>query len=231
MKLITKPRAFLIIITTLAAAAAAQAAGQSLPPPVCEVVVYDEQGELEDAQLEVDLARSSFAAYERVFAMIQGLWEARTIPYMDYLKAKYDRDAARLKLEKADLILERQSALVEQYRLVCGSPGGGGGTKDVAGEIRKAFLHYRQSDCGSLAKSIEVAENNLEYNREYLKQIHKLREGKVATNTQVVLAELQVELEEKNLADAKRRTKACRAGLTADAKASNSQNGWLRLEP
>lgn len=206
---LNRSRAFLTILIIITAAASASAAEQRLPPPVCEVVVYDEQGELEDARHEVDLARSSFGAYERIFVMIQGLWEAKTIAYMDYLKAKFDRDAARLKLEQADLILERQAALVQQYRLVCG--GSGGGDSAIAGEIRKAFLLYRQADCGSLSKGIEIAGNNLEYNREYLKQIRKLREGRVATNTQVVLAELSVELEEKSLADAKRRTEACRA--------------------
>jgi hypothetical protein len=190
-----------------------QIGAQDLSAPVCEVVIYDEQGELEDAQLTVDLAKSDFTAYERIFAMIQGLWKAGTIPHMDYVKAKYDRDAAKLKLERADLILERQAALVAQYRLICSRTGSKMDPQERASAVRKEYLRYRRADCGSLAKAIEVAETNLEYNREYLGKILKLRQENFATHTQVILAELDVELQEKNLADAKRRTAACHAGL------------------
>ena len=132
---------------------------------------------------------------------------------MDYMKAKYDRDAAKLTLEKNDLILERQGALVEQYRLICNGTMAGSGNQDRAIAIRKAFLHYSRADCDALAKGIEIAANNLEYNRQYLQKIVKLRQEKFANNTQIVLAELDVEREEKSLADAKRRNETCRAEL------------------
>jgi hypothetical protein len=147
--------------------------------------------------------------------MIKGLWDAKTIPEMDYLKAKYDRDGAKLTLEKNDLILERQDALVEQYRLICKGAMAGSGNQDRKSAIRKAFLHYSRADCDSLAKGIEIAANNLEYNRQYLKKIVKLRQEKFANNTQIVMAELDVEREEKSLADAKRRNETCRAELSS----------------
>jgi outer membrane protein TolC len=192
---------------------ATDAVAQDYPAAVCEVVIYDELTELEDARIAVDLARSSFAAYERILKMIEGLWEARTIPRMDYLKAKYDRDAAHLELEQADLILERQSALLEQYRLICSEVNSKTEMKNRGRAIREAYLKYRRADCGSQAKAIEVAATNLEYNREYLKKIVKLRDENFTTHTQVILAELDAELEEKSLADAKRRTAICRAEL------------------
>ena len=170
-------------------------------------------GPAEDARIAVDLARSGFAAYERILKMIDGLWEAKTIPRMDYIKAKYDRDAAELELERADLILERQSALLEQYRLICNGAGSEMEMQDRESAIRKAYLNYRRADCGAQAKAIEVAASNLEYYREYLKKILELREENFATHTQVILAELDVELEEKSLADAKRRTATCRTAL------------------
>ena len=145
--------------------------------------------------------------------MIEGLWEAKTIPRMDYIKAKYDRDAAQLELERADLILERQAALLEQYRLICDSAGSEKEIQERERAIRKAYLKYRWADCGSQDKAIKVAMTNLEYNREYLKNILKLRREKFATNTQVILAELDVELEEKSLADAKPRAATCHAEL------------------
>jgi outer membrane protein TolC len=187
------------------------AASQDLSDSVCRVVIYDKKTELEDARIAVDLARSRFEAYEKIFKMIEGLWEAKTIPRMDYIKAKYDQDAARLELERYGFILARQAALVEQYRLICGG-------KDFEKEARKnairaAYLHYRRSDCDALAKGIEVASTNLEFNREYLENILNLRKENYATNTDVIMAKLDVELEEKRLADAKQRTTVCHAEL------------------
>jgi len=203
-------RAVLILsITAILSAGSVQA--EDFMKYACRVVVYDETVELEDSRLDVDLARSRFDAYEKIFRMIEGLWEGGTIPRMDYIKAKYDQDAARLQLERYGLILERQAALVEQYRLICGDKDS---DKDkVEKALRSAYLKYRRADCGALAKGIEVASTNLEYNREYLDNILKLRREKFATNTQVVLAGLDVELEEKNLADATRRAAACREEL------------------
>jgi hypothetical protein len=186
---------------------------QDLSAPFCEAAIYEEMTELEDARNATSLNQSTFAAYEKIFGMIKRLREAQTIPEMDYIKAKYDRDASKLSLEQADLILERQSALVEQYRLICYKPSADKENGDRASAIRKAYLQYRRADCNSLAKGIEIAANNLEYNREYLKKISKLRDEKFANNTQVIMAELDVEHEEKNLADAKNRAGVCRAEL------------------
>jgi len=184
---------------------------QELSAPVCEIVIQDEKTELEEFMLDVDLARSNFSAYQRIFKMIEGLWEGKTIPRMDYIKAKYDLDAAKLDLEKAALVLERQKALVDQFRLICDRKGTDRDSSERA--IRQAYMRYRRADCGALAKGIEVAETNLEFNREYLEQILKLRSENFATNTQVILAELDVELEEKRLADARNRTATCQAEL------------------
>jgi hypothetical protein len=210
---IAKLKLSLLMIVLLLGAKAVFA--QEYPKPVCDVVIYDERSELEDARLAVDQAKTDFAAYEKIFTMIKGLWEAKTIPEMDYLKAKFDRDASRLKLEKNDLILERQSALVEQYRLLCNAAESRMAAPEKSSAIWKVYLRYRRADCDSLAKSIEIAANNLEYNREYLKKITKLRDEKFANDSQVILAARDVELEEKGLADAKLRTAACRTERAA----------------
>jgi hypothetical protein len=184
-----------------------------LPGPVCDVLIHENLVELEDARIAVDLARSNYAAYEKIFAMIEELWAAGTIPRMEFLRAKYDRDAADLGLEEADLILQRQDALVEQYRIVCGESAFRIGTSEQANAIREAYLRYRRADCASLAKKIEIAGTRLEFSNEFLQRTLQLRRERFATNTQVILAELDVEREEKSLADARRRTAVCRAGL------------------
>lgn len=187
-------------------------AAQGLPTAACDLMIREEQSEFESAELAVSLARSNFAAYERIMVMIEGLWQAKAINRMTYIEAKYDRDAAKLALEEADLLLQRQSALVEQLRLICGS--GGSEDRRRAGEIRETYLRYRKADCDSLAKAAEVAATNLEFNRELLTSVLNLRENNVATKPDVILAELAVEREEKSLADAKRRADACRAELS-----------------
>jgi hypothetical protein len=213
MQYSAKSGMFLSAILLALAASAMPVTAQDLPASVCEVVIHDELAELEDARINIDLAKSTFAAYEKILQMLESLWAAGTVPRMDYLKAKYDRDAAKLALEASDLILERQAALVEQYRLICNGAGSGSGTKERASAIRKAYVRYRRADCSSLAKAIEVAATKLEYNREFLKKTLELRREKFATNTQVILAELDVEHEEKSLADAKHRTATCRSEL------------------
>jgi hypothetical protein len=199
------------------------AAAEDLPSPVCDLVIHEELAELEEARIAVSLAHSNFAAYERIFEMIESLWEAKAIPRMTFVEARYDRDAAKLALDAADLILERQAALVEQYRLICDAADSG--SRDRSGAIRDAYLRYRRADCDSLAKTIEVAATNLEFNQEFLSSILHLREESVATKTDVILAELDVEREEKSLADARRRTAACReelAGLEETATSAPS---------
>lgn len=184
---------------------------QDLPESVCDVVIYDENVELQDARIAADLARSNHAAFLRIFEMIEGLWEGNTIPRMEYIEARFDRDASKLELERANLKLERQAALVGQYRLICDRTESEKEKSQSA--IRKAYLRYRRADCDSLAKGVEVAATNLEFNREYLKIILELRKQNNATHTQVILAELDVELEEKSHADAQSRAASCRAEL------------------
>ncbi len=201
----------LVWLTVGAAALEGTGTAQSLEDSVCGLGIYDENSELEDSRIAVDRSRSRYEAYEKIFRMIEGLWDGRAIPRMEYIKAKYDQDAARLDLERNSFMLERQAALVEQYRLICRRLQGSG--SGLEQELRDAHLRYRKADCDALAKGIEVAAANLEYNREYLANILRLRKENFATDVQVVLAELDVELEEKSLADAERRASVCRADL------------------
>jgi hypothetical protein len=143
--------------------------------------------------------------------MIEGLWKAEAVNRMTYVEAKHNRDAAAVALEQADLLLERQALLVEQYRMICESRGSD--SKERSRTIREDYLRYRKADCNTLSKSIDVAAINLDYQREFLTSILDLQEGNVATKADVILAELEVEREEKRHSDAKARTAACRSEL------------------
>jgi hypothetical protein len=199
------------ILLVLTAGSTGLIPAQDLPQPVCDLVIHDELSELQDARIAVSLARSNFTAYLKIYEMIEGLWEAEAIGRMTYVKAKHDRDAAAVALEEAGLLLERQTILVTQYRRICATDGPG--SKERSGAIREAYLQYRKADCDALAKKVEVARINLEYQREFRASILDLHEGNVATKADVILAELEVEREEKTHADAKARAETCRREL------------------
>ena len=182
---------------------------QEILYPLCNVALHEERLELADFELDADVARSNVAAFGEIFRLIEGLWKADAIDRMSYLRAKYDYDAATLTLEQNDLILARQQALVEQYRLVCDDRA----AEEKRREIERANHRYRRADCDQLAKSVEVAQVNLTFNREILASVLDLRKGQVATREDVILAELDVAREETRLTDAKRRTESGRRDL------------------
>jgi len=178
---------------------------------ICPLVAHEEAVELQDAQLEVVLARSSFAAFEEIYGLIAGLYKADAIDRMRYRRAKYDRDAAELSLERADLILARQEALIGQLTVLCGQSDGDA-DEVRRREIRELYLLYRRADCDQQAKAVEVAETNLIFNRQWLESIIDLRD-QVSTRQDLIMAELDVELEERRRDDAIRRTETCRNEL------------------
>jgi hypothetical protein len=179
--------------------------------PICPLVAHEEAVELEDAQLAVELARSSVAAFDKIYGLIAGLYKAEAIDRMRYLRAKYDRDAAKLSLERADLVLARQEALIGQLTILCEETDGRAG-EDRDREIGELYRLYRRADCDQQAKAIEVAEINLTFNRQWLESIIELRDH-VSTAQDVIMAELDVELEEQRRDDAMRRTESCRNEL------------------
>jgi hypothetical protein len=205
------PHARLAGIATAAALFACGSLSFAQPvSPVCLLALEDEKIELEDARLVVELERANFAAYLKIFEMIDRLWEADAIERMVYVKSKYDRDAAELAFEQADLILARQSALIDAYTLACDAGDSQPDSEERTRKIDEAHRRYLKANCDAQAKAVEVAEVNLAFDKEWLASIRDLREGAVATRTMVILAELDVEREEKRLADAKRRVEACR---------------------
>ena len=187
-------------------------AADTLFPGICSVVRHEERIERENAELEVDVARSTVAAFGQIFELIEGLWAAEAIDRMSYLKGKYDYEAAKLALEQAELIVTRQKALEQQYRLYC--EAGGSAAAERARAFERASAAYRKADCDQRAKAIDVARTNLEFNRQFLASVRELREGQVATRQDVIRAELDVEREQKRLADAERRTETCRRELS-----------------
>ena len=179
-------------------------------PALCDLVLEEEQIEMEEFRLDLDLARSGLAAYEEIYQLIEELWENDATERMIYLEARYDRDAARVSLERAVLIVVRQLALIEYYRAACRPPEGSE-VGAPAGALREIRSRYVEAHCKSLEKAVEASGIRLTFKRQLAESIHELRDGRVATRPDVILADLAVEQEEKRLEDAKTRTEICRS--------------------
>jgi hypothetical protein len=211
MTYLNSPVRLLASICVLSLAAFSAPSANEMIVPACPLAIHEASLDLEEAILDVQIYRSTFTAFVEIYEIIAALVEGDAINKMTHLKARYDRDAAKLDLERADLQLIRQEALIEQLRLACDDesrePDG-----DRARELERAYLRYRQSDCDQQAKAIEVAETNLEFNQKWLASILDLRD-QVSTKPDVIRARLDVKLEEQRRDDAIRRTEACRAAL------------------
>lgn len=214
---ILKPfRIMAIAGVALLAAGPAGVLAQQKSGRLCSPLIQEEILQLEEFELEVDLARAESAARVRIFEMIDQLWEKQVVERMVYLESRYNRDSTRLEFEAADLVAARQKALIERYRIACGEeqsrtvPPAGSGTD------RPFALAYLNAHCDSLAKRNEAAKTDLEFDRQYLDNIRELREGNVATATDVILAERDVEKDEIRIADAARRLETCRRHLAAE---------------
>ena len=216
------PCALLVAAMFLPAGQHALRAGD-LRYPICDVALNEERSDRKDAELELDVSRSTVAAYRQIYELLEGLWAADAIDRMSYLHGKYDYESAKLTLERAELIVAREKAEEQQYRLICGEPAAGESAADRARALERASKEYYKADCDQWAKAIEVARVNLGFNRQFLASVLDLREGQVATRQDVILAELDVEREQKRLADAERRTEACRRELGQPVTADSPQ--------
>ncbi len=179
---------------------------------VCVALLEDERVQLQDYELDIELRQARLVAFEKIYALVDGLRQHAAIERLIWLEAQHDRDGARLELERARLILDRQQSLVERLRLGCTDSDG-----DRIQKIRDARRRYLQADCDQQAKAVEVAKVHIAFGQEWLGSIRALREGSFGTATaqDVILAELDVELEQLRLADAQAHTAACRKAFAS----------------
>ncbi len=170
--------------------------------PLCPFLLQERQIELDNLELAVQLDQTRLGVAEEVFVLLDGLWNNDAVERLAYLAGKHHRDTARVSLERARRRVERQQAVVEQYRLVCSTP--------VEEQLSSAYRRYRETDCEVRALDIKVIEINLEHHRENLASILDLLENEVASRHQVILEERDVELMQKQLEQARQRAARCR---------------------
>jgi len=180
--------------------------------PLCRVLLQEEQSERDDVELSVELAGTELVAAEEIFRLLDRLWKDDAVERILFLRGKHDRDAAKLEREHRALLLERQDALIDQYRLLCDVP-----SSEISEEQRAAierkYLRYLNLDCDRLSKEVAIAQVDLAYLQEVLESVRDLRENAVATRQAVVLAERDVARARQRNEQGSRRVESCRRQL------------------
>lgn len=172
---------------------------------LCPFFSQRNQDELDGLELSIELDKTRFLLAEEIFVLLEGLWQNDAVERLTYLEGRHHRDEAQVTLERARRRVERQHAVVEQYRLACSS----GFAEEAASErqraLARAFQTYLEADCEVRSLDVAVVEVNLGHHQENLKSILELRASDIASRLQVLLAERDVELMKKELEQARRR--------------------------
>jgi hypothetical protein len=190
--------------------------------PYCRLLFREELGDREDLELAVELAASERVATEEIFELLDGLWKHDAVPRLVYLAGKHDRDVAKLEHERQGLLLERQEALIDQLRLVCGEASPGDLSESDRLAYDRAHARYLDADCGRLAKQSAMARVDLAYRQELLESVHDLRENDVATRQDVIRAERDLAKARQRLEQGGPRAERCRRELESLEAASAS---------
>ena len=181
---------------------------------LCSIVRHQQQIHLEQAQLAARLAESRSAAADAIFALVDELRANDAVEPMVHLRAKFDRDSTVVEQKRQALLVKRQEAEVERYRLLCESPREG----NAAAHRREAVRLYRLADCHRIGKLLALAELELAYRQELLTSVRELRAGSVATQQDLIRAERDVELAQLRVTHHRPRVEACIASGDADGK-------------
>ncbi len=176
---------------------------------LCPFVLDEKQTELDDLELAVQLDQTRLELAEEIFVLLDGLWENDAVERLTYLEGKHHREVAKISLKRARRRLERQQAVVEQYRLVCSAPFAKERAPEKRRAIEQAYQRYLDSDCEVRALDVAVIEVNLEHHQENLKSALDLRENEIVSRQQVILAERDVELMLEQLEQARQRAARC----------------------
>ena len=176
---------------------------------LCPFILDERQTELDDLELAVQLDQTRLELAEEIFVLLDGLWENDAVERLTYLEGKHHRDVAKISLKRARRRLERQQAVVEQYRLVCSAPFAEERAPEKRRAIEQAYQRYLDSDCEVRALDVAVIEANLRHHQENLKSALDLRKDEIVSREQVILAERDVELMRKELEQARHRAARC----------------------
>ena len=176
---------------------------------LCPLFLQQEQTELEDLELAIQQDETRLEVAEEIFVLLDGLWQNDLVERLPYLGVKHRRDAEKISLERARRRLDRQQAVVEQYRLACSTPLGQEQVSDDRRALEEAYQRYLDADCELRVLDVAVFEVDLEYYQEILQSAVDLRQSDIASRQQVLFAEQDAQLTLTQLEQARQRTARC----------------------
>ena len=180
---------------------------------LCPLFRQQEREDRRDLELRRDLAGENLAATQEILDLFDELLAKNAVRRLAHLGARHARDMARLEVEHIEIEIEREAAELTQYRIACAELPAGAGPPERDAALRRAHTLNRRADCDLQILQARRGAVDLAYRREVQESTRELRDRNAATIQEVIHANLQVKRVKAGLANAKRRTKACRAEL------------------
>lgn len=177
--------------------------------PLCPLVLHERQVELDDLELDVQLAKTRLEVSEELFVFLDGLWGDDSVADLDYLQGKHHLERDKVELERARQLVKRQQAILEQSRLVCSALYDEESESEERRALQQAYRRYREADCEVRALDIAIAEVNLEHHRDNLESILNLRRSDIASRQEVILVKRDVDLLVQQIQQAQQRVARC----------------------
>lgn len=178
---------------------------------ICPLILQQEQFYRDELELDHQLTLLDQRATERIYTLLDDLMKRDAVERLVYLRGKHDRDVSRIDHDRARIKLERQESVLEQYRIVCDAISRARTDDDsVRSAVDAALADFGRANCDVLANDEKRAEVDVAYFEEVLVSTRDLRANSVATEQDVILAELNVETARKSLEQARTRRTACR---------------------
>jgi membrane protease YdiL (CAAX protease family) len=166
---------------------------------LCRLVLAEEQIERDDLALERVHSRTQLVAARDIFRLLDELWKKGAVEELAYLRGKHDHDVARLDEDRLSLLLDRQDAIMRQYRGLCEALSSGETGTDERRAIDEAYEKYRETECASRLKEAEIAEADLHYGIAVLESFKELERNDLTTSQDIILAERDVDIFRKSL--------------------------------
>jgi len=187
---------------------------------LCPLVLHERQRDLEDARFKLELTENEYLARKRLFVMIDKLWEARSIERELYLDYKRLRDRTWVRSKRLETRIAQLDSETKQVALACDQ--GGKSQSDasenepldtIAKKIDVLQAEYRRLDCELLARDLEIAAIDHEFDRAVLEATRAFIEGRIKSRYELVIDEFAHDQSKARVESFATRARACRKRL------------------
>lgn len=192
-------------VVLFAMSAPGSATAQEGFPALCALLTHQARIELEDLELAVATDVTRLEVDERIFALLDELWQNELIERLIYQAVKHRRDSSAISVQVGQARVSRQQAVLEQHRLACREAGAG----DTSASLADLQAGYDTADCSIRQLEVQQFEVDLAYQQEVLTSARNLRQSDIASVQQVLTAERDVDLTQQRLELAMERAARC----------------------